>query len=160
MIWRIFAITLILLVIFPTGQSVHAIDIVLTGIWSVNIDAGDLAAGVGSDLNPSYESPADQVLLDILNTMGGGDNWRIDVKKSDIAWSPNISVYTRRTSGGSGGSVSGGETYQIITNTDQSLFTGTADVSDIGMQYKIDGVSIDIDPSNYVTTIIYTVVDT
>ena len=159
MILRIYAITLILLVAIQIGQPVYAIDVDINGAWSVTIDSSDLVAGAGSILKKIYESPADQVLVDILNTMGGGDTWRIDVKKSDISWNSDILVYARRTSSGSGGTVTGGETYQEITNSDQSLFIGVADVSDIGMQYKIDGVSIDINPNNYSTTIIYTVVD-
>jgi hypothetical protein len=160
MILRIYLITILLLVLVQTGQSAHAIDLELTGTWTITIDSGDLAAGPGTDLTAIYESPADQVLVDILNSMGGGDSWRIDVKKSDVSWNSNLSVYARRTSDGFGGSVSGGESYQIITNSDQSLFTGTDDITDIGMQYKINGVSININPNNYATTIIYTVVDT
>jgi len=160
MLARILLISAVFLIASSISSSVFAVDLALTGDWSKTIDADDLSFGAGSDLNPAYESPSDQVLIDITNTMGGGDSWRIDVHKSDVSWNANIAVYTKRTSNGSGGSVSGGTSYVQITDSDQIFFSGTDDVTDIGLQYKIDGVSIDINPDTYSTTIVYTVIDT
>jgi len=160
MLARILLISASLMIASSVAPPAFAIDITLTGDWSTTIDSDDLISGAGSDLNPTYESPSDQVLVDITNTMGGGDSWRVDVHKSDVVWNSDITVYAHRTSNGTGGSVSGGTSYLQITVSDQTFFTGTDDVADIGLQYKIDGISIDINPNTYTTTIVYTVVDT
>ena len=139
---------------------VHSIDITLTGSWTENINYLDLSAGPGSDLEPDYESAIDQVLVDISNTLGGGDLWRIDIRKSDISWSADMYVHVKRTSSGTGGSTAGGTTYLQLSGIDQQFFTGSDDVTGIDIQYKISGVSVNITPAIYTTNIIYTVVDT
>lgn len=137
----------------------HSLDVTVTGTYTESIDATDLISGAGSNLTASYESAADQVIMDISNSLGGGDSWRIDVSKSDISWSASITLYVKRTSDGVGGSVSGGTTYMEITDVDQQLCTGTDDVTGIDLQYKVDDISISIDPGNYDTSIVYTIVD-
>jgi len=157
---RILKIVLLsILVVFATSP-VHSIDITLTGSWTENIDVLDLSAGPGSDLESEYESAVDQVIVDIANTLGGGDAWRIDIRKSDISWSSDMYVHVKRTSSGSGGSTAGGTTYLQLSGVDQQFFTGTDDVTGIDIQYKISGVSVSIAPGTYTTNIIYTVVDT
>lgn len=148
-----------ILVTFATAP-VHSIDIVLTGSWTENINVLDLSAGAGSDLISEHESAADQVIVDISNTLGGGDTWRIDIRKSDISWSADMYVHVKRTSSGTGGSTAGGTTYLQLSGIDQQFFTGSDDVTGIDIQYKISGVSVNIAPGTYTTNIIYTVVDT
>lgn len=160
MLLRIFKISALILIACSVISPAFAIDVTTTGDWTQTIDSDDLLSGAGSNLNSTYESSSEQVLIDISNTMGSGDSWRIDIRKSDISWNSNIKVFAHRTSNGSGGSVYGGTSYIQITDSDQTFFSGTDDVSDIGIQYKIEGISIEINPNIYTTTIIYTVVDT
>jgi hypothetical protein len=148
-----------LLVILEIMTVSLALDISLDGIWSLTIDSSDLVSGAGSDLVTQYESASDQVLLEISNSAGGGDLWRVDVSRSDISWNGDLTISCKRTSSGSGGSVSGGLSYQDITGSDQEFFTGSDDVVDISIQYLLDGVSITIPPDLYSTTVVYTVVD-
>ena len=140
-------------------KKIQAIDIVVTGDWLLTVDASDLQAGAGSDLIDTYESIADAVSISISGTAGASDNWRVDVKKVDTDWYGSFYLYVKRTSGGTGGSVSGGAAYQEITDADESFFDGSDDVSGIGIQLKLSGVSVQIPPDTYTTTVYYTVVD-
>jgi hypothetical protein len=137
-----------------------AIDVVVTSSWNLTVSSSDLSSGAGSDLQGSFESPSSQVSITVSNTVGGGDTWRIDVRRSDSVWNGNISLWIVRTGDGSGGSVSGGLTYVEILSTDRTFFSGSEDVSGIPAQLKLDGFSINIPVGSYGTTVTFTVVDT
>jgi hypothetical protein len=140
-------------------KKIQAIDIVVTGDWLLTVDALDLQAGAGSDLIDTYESTADAISISISGTAGASDNWRVNVKKADTYWDSSLHLYVQRTSDGTGGSVSGGTAYQEITDVAQSFFDGSDDVSGIDVQLRLSGVSIQIPPDTYTTTVYYTVVD-
>jgi len=145
--------------IFLANKAVGAISVILTGSWSLTITSSDLISGAGSDLKSDYESAADAVSISISGTTGASDNWRVDVEKIDTNWPNSLNLYIKRTSDGTGGSVSGGTSYQQITDVNQTFFSGSGDVSWINVQLKLNGVSIQISPDNYTTTVYYTVVD-
>jgi len=148
-------------VIAVSGNEARAqISVTVAGDWSETIDSSDLIAGAGSDLQSTYESAADAVLVSVSGTGGGADTWRMDVKKTDTSWHGSFVLSLRRTSSGTGGSVSGGDSYQQVTDSYNSFFSGSDDVSGIKVQLKLDGVSIQVPPDSYATTVYYTVVDT
>jgi len=148
-------ITLILLV---TAKA-EAIDISAVGSWSDTIiNASDLQAGAGSNLIDTYESGAGATVLTISNTT---DNWRVDVRRTDIIWYGNLHLFVKRTSDGAGGvSISGGLSYIEITTIDSQFFLGAGDRSGINLKYKLTGMSVSVPPNAYSTTVTYTVVDT
>lgn len=153
-------LTLVILGAYGAGAGA-SIDIVGSGTWSPTIGASDLTAGAGSDLTGSYQSNSDQLLLGISNTLGNGDNWRVDVRRSDTNWHANFVLSVKRTGDGTGGgSITGGGTYQSVGASDAPFFSGAGDRSDIPIQLQISGVSIQISPATYSTSIIFTVVDT
>ncbi len=157
------SVILVLLIglILLCSKAEAPISITVTGSWSETIDASDLQAGAGSNLNSTYESASNAVSIDISGTAGTGDNWRINVKKVDSVWHDNFNLYVKRTSDGAGsGDISGGGFYQEVDFDDQSFFSGDNDRSNINVQLKVDGVSVQVPPNNYATTIYYTVVDT
>lgn len=157
-------ITFILYLLAPlffTAQMANAgISITVTGNWFETIDKNDLLFGAGSDLQSTYTSVSGQVSIDISGTSGPTDAWRIDIRKVDNNWNNKLDPYVRRTSDGSGGSVSGGTSYQSVTDINTSFFSGTGDVTGIKVQLRMTGVSIQISPSSYSTVLYYTVVDT
>jgi len=144
------------------GQPVYAgISITLTGNWNKTIDASDLQSGAGSNLISSHESASNAAFIDIFDTTGTSDNWRVDVKKIDTSWHSSLHLDVKRTSDGTGsGAISGGSVYQEVTGTDQSFFSGSGDRSSIDVQLKVRGMSVQVSPNTYSTTIYYTVVDT
>lgn len=158
---RKFAILVVLLgLIFLADKKAGSIVIAVTGSWGETIDASDLISGAGSDLKSDYESAAAAVSVSISGTTGASDTWRIDVKKADANWHGDFILYVKRTSDGTGGSVSGGASYQQVTDIYNSFFNGSDNVSGINVQLKLSGVSIQIPPDTYTTTVYYTVVDT
>lgn len=146
---------LLALVICSSGIC-WAITIAVSGNWSETIDASDLQAGAGSDLIDTYES-TDPITIDILVTAG---NWGLDVKKIDGDWHADLHLHAKRTSDGTGsGSISGGDAYQEITGIDQGFFNGNGDRSSVNVRLKLTGVSIQVPPNVYTTTVYYTVSD-
>ena len=155
-------ILLIAICFFITKQGINAqATISVSGSWSLTIDASDLQAGAGSDLISSYKSVANAVQIDISNAKK--IYWRVDIKKVNSNWHNSFKLYIRRTSDGTGvrkSWVSGGTSFQEITDTDQSYFNGYHNRNNIANRLKLDNVSIQIPPDTYLTTVCYTVIQT
>jgi hypothetical protein len=136
-------------------------DITATGNWSGTIDSGDLTGGPGTDLNPTYTSGSSQVSITISNTGDDWDFWRVDVRKSDTNWHGDLQISVRRTSSGTGGgAISGGTSYQAAGDVDAQFFTGRGDRSDVNVKLQLSGVSVQVPPDTYATSVVFTVVDT
>lgn len=137
------------------------IGITATGGWTRVVTAADLQAGAGSDLTGTYQSATNAVVLAISNTTGIGDAWRVDVRRTDTTWHGSFTLYVQRTNnGGGGGSISGGTSYQAVDAVDGSFFSGAGDRVDVRLQFQLTGVSVQIPPNTYATTVTFTVVDT
>jgi hypothetical protein len=142
-----------------SGAAWAGINVTVTGSWIETVDENDLVGGAGSVLNSTYESPADQITVRVGGA--GQKSWRIDVRKIDSGWPGSVRLFMRRTSDGRGpGTISGGTSYQEVTDTYQSFFSGSRNRSDIHVQEQITGVSADMPCGTYTTTIYYTVVQT
>ena len=154
-----FILVFLLCFMFLSYQA-QALDISVSGSWSLTINANDLIYGAGSKLRSDYESVSDAVSINISGATSDGDRWQVDVSKSDTHWSSSFILYIKRTSDGVGsGSVSGGTSYQGITEGNQSFFSGSGNRNGITAQLKLSGMSLQIPPDTYTTTIYYTVVD-
>ncbi|MBW8001593.1 MAG: hypothetical protein FVQ80_06175 [Planctomycetes bacterium] len=133
------------------------------GDWTIpTIDSTDLQAGAGSDLVATYENTAGAILINSASPSGGTppNTYRIDVKKVDTTWDATFELSVKRTGDGSGaGSVSGGTTYQQITDTDAQFFTGDLDRIIIPLQFQLAAVSVSISPDSYSTTVTFTIID-
>lgn len=130
----------------------------VTGSWSESIDSANLQGGPGTDLTSTYQSATNQVTIDIH--VLGVRAYRVDIKKVDSTWHTNLHVWVQRTGNGIGPkTISGGTTYQEVTDTYQSFFSGTGDRSKVPIQLRFTGVSLLISPDNYSTTVYYTVID-
>ena len=152
-----FLVLFAVLGLIAAGEKGEAAEVItVTGSWSETIDASDLVAGAGSDLIGIYESNSDQIVLDI--DVGRG-NFRVDVSKINTNWHSDFQLYVRRTSDGTGdGEISGGTSYQEITDTYQSFFTFKKDRTGINLQLKLCGVSVQVAPDTYTTTAYCTIV--
>jgi hypothetical protein len=134
-----------------------AADIGLTGGgWSETIDAADLFAGAGTDIRSPIESGSSEFRVDVSNT--GGASWTVRLRRSDLSWPSGVALAARRTTDGSGpGSISGGASYQSVTALEQALFSGSGDRSGIGIQLKLEGLSVQHAPALYETTLTYSI---
>ena len=137
----------------PCGR---AADITVAGDWLRTITKTDLTAGAGSDLASTYESDAGVTTVAIANTSGGA--WRVSLRRADGTWNSNVSLWVRRSSTGSGsGTISGGTTYVQLAALDTEVFSGTGDRSSVTLQFKLTGMSKNVAPGTYSTTVVYTV---
>lgn len=138
-----------------------AIDVSASGGWTdLRIDKSYLVAGPGSDLADSYESNSAATLIKVYNTQDKNDDWEIKVSRTGPSWPAALSLYAKRTSDGTGlGSVAGGLSYQKVTDIETDFFTGAGDRDTIAIRYRLTGMSIAVDPGNYSTTVIFTIID-
>ncbi len=155
---------LVLLTILSLGtpSKAQAIDITATGDWtSLVIGAANLIGGAGTDLQSTYESAADQTSITVSNCTSPDDAWRVDVRRTDGTWDTGVTLSVRRTGDGTGtGSISGGSTYQAVGTIDVTFFTGSGDRTALPISYQLSGVSVQVPPNLYSTTVTFTVVDT
>ena len=129
-----------------------AVSISVTGSWFESIDATDLTGGAGSDLPSAYESAADQVSIQVVGA--GNSDWCVDIHKVDTDWHGDLGLHVRRTSDGSGqGRISGGTSYQQVSDTHQEFFSGDHNRKNISVQLMLDGVSADLPCGDYLTTV-------
>lgn len=140
--------------------SVPAIDIAVTGNWVFSVGAGDLAGGPGSDLIPEKESASSLITQSVSDAWFL--TWRVDVSRSGGTWDPNLRLWIRRTNNGTGGfgGVNGGLSYVEITAIARAYITGWWNRSGITHQEKVSGLSVNIPPGTYSTTVVWTVVQT
>jgi hypothetical protein len=146
------------LVLLFAGASWATMSITVTGSWFETIDESDLTGGAGSDLVSTYESAADQIGVGIGGT--GNREWRVDIRKLDSVWHPDLGLSVRRTSDGSGsGWIAGGTSYQEVGDVYQEFFRGRRNRSGIDVQLMLDGVSVQVPCGSYLTTVYYTVIE-
>jgi len=153
---KIFIIMTLAWIILTPGTSLSQ-SVKVTGTWSETIDNTDLVGGAGTDLISTYESAANACDIDI--TGAAKKNWRVDINKVDTLWHTNLHLYVRRTADGTGGgTISGGTTYQEITDVSQTFFSGYDNLRNITIQHQLTGVSVQVGPNTYSTEIYYTIV--
>jgi hypothetical protein len=148
-----------LVLVAAAAGSLGAISITVSGSWSVVINASNLTGGPGTDLIPTLESPLNGTALSV--SQASGLNWQVTVRKIDGTWPAALTLSAKRTSNGTGsGSISGGTTYQSLTSIDKTFFTGRGNRSTVYLRFQLSGLSVNIPPAAYTTTIVYTVVQT
>jgi hypothetical protein len=143
-------------------NTAQAQSVSVSGSWSLSIDETDLQSGAGSDLIDTYESNTNQVYVSVTKSGGLFSNWywRVDITKSDGNWHSDFYLDVRRSSNGIGfGSINGLTSYQEILDSSPPYFTGNRNRYLIGMQYRLRGVSVQVPPDTYTTTVIYTVTE-
>lgn len=132
-----------------------AADLIATGGWTETVDASDLSGGAGTDLNGVYESGPGATTLTVSAAPG---TWRIRARRVEVSWDSRLTVWVKRVSDGSGsGTIAGGSSYVQLGTTDTEIFSGTEDRNNISLQYKVTGLSKNIQPGTYLTDIVFTV---
>ncbi len=139
-----------------------------TTSWTTTVPATNVTEA-GNDFTGTYTSATNVKTLGVTNgnknsaAEVNGYYWTIYVRKVDITWDNTAKIYTQRTGSGTPRStlrtstVTGGTTYQQITDTNQTFFTGYRGSTAIPIQYQLQGVSVVMAVKTYTTTIYYTV---
>lgn len=156
--WCIFLLCILFTLLMPLAACASS-TITVTGGWNEMINASDLTAGAGSDITGTLTSSSNVTYITIT-AASPEENWRLEVRRIDSNWNSQCTLWVRRTSDGSGsGSITGGTAYQEVTTTNQQFFSGTGSRSDITCEYKLEGMSIQIDPASYSTSVIFSIVN-
>lgn len=131
------------------------VSIRVGGRWTLgNLDENDLTGGAGTDFPGTWESVSDLIDIDVTKT---DNTWAVEISKTDTLWPSQVRIYARRTTDGSGdGTITGGTSYQEITDTDEPFFSGTGDRTAIKVQLKLESMTVGINMEDYSTTISYT----
>ncbi len=142
-------------VVLLAALNLEAASISVMGEWFATIGESDLASGAGTDIRSAIESNAYQAEISIGDT--GGAFWTLVVSRSGATLPTGVALAVRRNGSGSCGNLTGGMEYRDLTDQDQTFFSGVGDCSGIGIQLRLQGVSIQQAPGLYGTTILYTV---
>jgi hypothetical protein len=134
--------------------------------WSLKISSSDIL-DAGLDYPTSYMSKTGKIRFDITHNKSkerDGYDWSISIQKSDLFWDNQLKIFAKRTSDGLAysnsnypHSVGGGEVFQEITDFNQFFFSGLRGLTDIEIQYKLEGVSVLIPAEKHEAEIIYTI---
>ncbi len=137
-----------------------AMGLTVTGSWSTDIDVQDLLGGAGTELVSQKTSATHAVEIDLHGALDPSDPWRVDVRRSDTHWSPDLRVWVRRVDDGTGtGTISGGTAWEEVTAGDVPFFAGSGNRTAVGLQVRITDLSLQVPPDHLATTLVYTVVD-
>ena len=111
---------------------------------------------MGENYQVETASRKDGVVMDIKK-LDRQSHWKITVYKNDINWDNRVGIYVRRTSTGNGsGATWGGTNYVEIRSMPQNFLQGSGSLTNINLQYKLMGLSIEIPSNTYYTDIVYT----
>jgi len=124
------------------------VSITVIGSWNPEIIVLRPTAGPGGGPKSTCKSAVNQIRLRISDSSGG---WRIHVRREDTNWHKSFVLKIRKTSGKNKPTITVGD-------TDTLFFSGTKDTNCI-LQLFLEGVSLEVSPDTYTTTLIYTVTD-
>ncbi len=145
------------MLLLPGRAALLAQEIAVTGSWYLTIDVSYLLGGAGSDFASTYESLTDQVEGGIKGKKVF--DWQVEISLIPGAnWHPDFVLSAQRTSDGIGsGTISGGTSYQEVTETSSIFFQGGKNRKNITIQYQLSGFSTKVPTGTYTTTVVYMV---
>jgi hypothetical protein len=136
-----------------TGSSQQ---IVVGGSLSKTFSNADLVGGAGTDFENQWENSADELYLDID---GESSSWTISVSKTNGPWNPHLSVSIKRIDNGleNNPTLAGGMSYLPLFDMSQIFYTGTGSASQVRHRFRLSGLSVQVPPGNYYTTVMFTI---
>lgn len=136
------------------APAASATDLSASGLWSPSLQRADLAAGAGSALRSTVESPAGQVVLIVSNA--GAASWEVSVRNDGTALPAGVQMSVRVASAGTGnGAVSAAGAYVRLDGSSQVLLSGSGDRTGVLLQFRLDGTSVRDAVGHYGATILY-----
>jgi len=133
----------------------------MSGTWNYSVLTSDITEA-GNDFSGTYESASNQLIFDRNTTFRDRLNWSITINKSDVTWNPAIKLWIRRTGNGnptSGATISGGNNYQEVVNSELSFFSGYRESNGVPIQLKVTGISVVIPIDTYYTNLVFTITE-
>ncbi|MCJ7682248.1 MAG: hypothetical protein MUP70_16095 [Candidatus Aminicenantes bacterium] len=144
-----------------TGISLGAI-LVINGPYHLVIDQSYVSGEAGNEIQDTVLSPINQINISVRQAQG--QNWEVEIRRVDSVWLPQLQLSVIRHSDGVGINrfswVSGGTQFVPIDEQDSLLFNGWGNRNSMGLQLKLSGLSTSIPAGNYMTTLVYTLIET
>lgn len=138
------------------------INLRLTGSWNITANQSDLTGGGGSDFKTEFLSPLDAVFLKIRRIRS--KPWEVDVRRQDVFWRVEFTLYAKRSSDGIGNpnksGIFGGTQFLELQDSDNLFFSGWGTRHNVGLQFKLTGLTAAVPADIYSTNIVYTAIDT
>jgi hypothetical protein len=158
-------VLLLSVLLFMFGGNVFSqATITVKGNWTKRVK-DDKVSDAGNDFKNSLYSGSNRTRIRVRKTPTSSlFPWRVDVRQDNITWDSRLVLSVKRTDDGdpitSGGTISGGTTFQTLSNIDQSFFSGTGSRKNIHVQYRVSGVTVLL-PAGvwYEATIVYTLTE-
>ncbi len=151
------------LLLFFNSQVQAQLAIVVSGNWSTVLPVGSVTEA-GNDFVSTYTSATNQVLLSYYRIQGNSPfGYRIDIRKNDIDWNPTLKLSARRTGEGiplqGNTTITGGLNFLLLTNTNQTFFSGTRGRDNVPVQFQLTGVSVLIPAKTHTTNVVFTITE-
>lgn len=134
----------------------------VSGNWTSSIPASTITEA-GENYSSNWTSLANQTII----SLAWLTNYTVSVKKTDVSWNSNLSLWIHKTSEtiGALGNVSpaGNSSYIQLTSSNQTFFTASTGIvlsltaATINVQYEIRGLSVTLPAQSYTTTVVYTI---
>jgi hypothetical protein len=160
-----FLAVLLFLLLSVSGFGLGATDITVTPdpLWAPTFNVANLSGSAGTDFASPLASAANQVNMNIgVRIIPSHPNWVLTVRKSDISWSPSLTLQIRRTGDGTGtGTIDAGSLniWRTIAVVDTELCRGTNNRSNVPAQVQVLGLSVLLNAVTLTTTVIFTLTD-
>jgi hypothetical protein len=160
-----FLAVLLFLLLSVSGFGLGATDITVTPdpLWAPTFNVANLSGAAGTDFASPLASASNQVNMNVgVRIFPSHPNWILTVKKSDISWSPTLTLQIRRTGDGTGsGTIDAGSlnVWRTISAVDTELCRGTQNRTNIPGQVQVLGLSVSLGVRTLSTTVIFTVTD-
>jgi hypothetical protein len=133
--------------------SAQAANLSVLGDWFEPLGPASLVGGAGTDIRPLIESRSYQTGVGIAGA--AGEPWTLVVQRSAANLPAGVTLAVRRTGSGTCPGLVGGTNYQEIGDQAQALFSGRGDCNGIGIQLRLEGISVRQAPGAFGTTLLY-----
>jgi hypothetical protein len=152
-------IMIIAALLWGSRPAVHA-EVNVRGDWQVEINVTAWEDGV-QELTPEVvESDPSQIRLSINWFANLNPRYEVDITRMDGQWHPDLQLSLRRTGEGNGypwSWLSGGTTYQVVTDQPSAFFSGQWLRNNIPVQLKLETLAWPIPAGYYDTTLYFTI---
>jgi len=136
----------------------------VSGDWTLTVEElGPPSLLVPPGSPPVWESPMPVARATIRRAGGKAQGWQVLIRRVDTLWPSGVTLEACLTDSGQGGTVQtpywcAQGSFLTVSAQDQLFFWGSANPTDIGIGLRLSGISVDLSPGIYMTSVVYTIV--
>jgi hypothetical protein len=142
------------------APQVFGLSFIVTGAWTLEIGADDLAGTTGSDFVSTHLAAVDELVIEVSEAVDQFEQWYIDAHIVETNWPAGCSLEVVRTSDGAGiGTISGGTTLLTLGDTAAPFFEGTGNRTSVFVRIVLTGMTVVVGADLYIADIVFTLRD-